>query len=183
MDSDSVITLVATIIGAALGFGLTRLEQWVQTKPLRRNAGMRLATDLRRWSDGALNALEEARIYRDSLGAAGSTSLALPVFGYESCLDQIALVDRDIATLAFELLHKRDQAVMYIGCALDHGDDDDGYQEFQRRTAKLIIEVNEVYRLVAASVGWPHILLKQDEKERLIWQAAPLPSEVERSSP
>lgn len=174
-ESQNVVTLVATILGALLGFGLTRAEQWVQQKPLSRNATMRLATDLRRWSNDVLWQLDENRIYLDSAGAAGSCDLRLPPFGFETALDQIALLKTVIATQTFELLHRRDEVVIEIKAIHNYADDDESWPKVQSLVASLVLSAIDIYQRVSREVGWPELFLTPDELERLKWKAASLP--------
>lgn len=174
-ESQNVVTLMATILGALLGFGLTRAEQWFQQKPLSRNATMRLATDLRRWSNDVLWQLDENRIYVDSAGAAGSRDLNLPHFGFETALDQIALIKAVTATRTFELLHRRDEVTIEIKAIQNYGDDEESWPKIQSLIASLVLSAIDIYQRASREVGWPERFLTPDELERLNWKAVPLP--------
>src|SRR6266498_4016019 len=160
-------TIAGTIVGAILGFGANLFIQWRQHSRQRQIARMQIASNLRHWMSAAASAVGDTAKWLGSDGLGGREHIRLPKFRFEQSLDQVSLLDRQIALDIFNLIHAKDDANDEINLADQYDGHDDALHLFCGRSAELYLLTMPIYKKLARQVGWREATPSEDEREMM----------------
>ncbi len=146
--------ILGTILGALIVSTVNYLTHLRQRRQQRQMARMRVATDLRHWMNGVVERLSQARIWMESGGHDGTAHCGSPSFRFERSLEQVSLLDHETATKVFSLLHEKNGANADIKGATAYLDEDEILDEFRGSSARLCLDVLQIYNRIAERLKW-----------------------------
>jgi hypothetical protein len=146
--------MFGAILGALLGFFGSFLIWRLERRRQRRIAKMLIAINVRHWMTRTLWQMKDLQTFVDSDGAGGDISLQIKDFRFEQSLEQVALVEDEMAVKIFKLIHKKDDANAEVEAAKAYADDEDAIRTFRGVSGRVWGRALAIYDIVSAQVGW-----------------------------
>jgi hypothetical protein len=156
--------LLSAILGAGLAFfgsfwiwHLERLRQ-------RRIAKMQIAINVRHWMTRTLYQMRDLQTFVGSEGAGGNLSLQLPDFRFERSLEQVALVEDQMAVKIFKLIREKDNSNAEVESAIEYADQEDAIDKFRGLSGRVWVRALGIYDAVSEQVGWSDRAFSDEDK-------------------
>lgn len=162
--SDAVIALSSALVGAMFGCFGSYLIWSLERRRQRRIAKMQVVINLRRWLQRTLYRMSDVVTWAGSDGAGGALHKTLPTFRFEKSLEQVALLEHQMASEIFELIHEKDNANTEVEAEIEYGDDEDAVDLWRGRCGKVWLDALEIYDLVSTQIGWAERAFSDENK-------------------
>jgi hypothetical protein len=162
--SDAVIALLSAVTGAVLGCFGSYWIWWLERRRQRRIARMQVVINLRRWLQRTLYRMSDVQTYIGSSGAGGTLHTTLSSFRFEKSLEQVALLEYQMAAEIFALIHEKDNANTAVEAEIEYGDDDDAIDLWRGRCGRVWLKALEIYDWVSAQIGWSEGTFSDENK-------------------
>lgn len=162
--SDAVIALSSAIVGALFGCFGSYWIWWMERRRQRHIARMQVVINLRRWLQRTLYRMSDVVTWVGSDGAGGALHTKLPNFRFEKSLEQVALLEHQMAAEIFELIHEKDNVNTAVEAEIEYGDDDDAVDLWRGRCGQVWLNAFEIYDLVSAQIGWSERAFSDENK-------------------
>jgi hypothetical protein len=162
--SDAVIALLSAVIGAVHGCFGSYWIWWLERRRQRRIARMQVVINLRRWLQRTLYRMSDVQTWVGSDGAGGTLHTTLPSFRFEKSLEQVALLEHQMAAEIFELIHEKDNANTAVEAENEYGDDEDAVDLWRGRCGQVWLEALGIYDRVSDQIDWSERAFSDETK-------------------
>jgi hypothetical protein len=168
--SDAVIALSSAIVGALFGFFGSYWIWWLERRRQRRIAKMQIVINLRRWLQRTLYRMNDVQTWVGSHRAGGTVHTTLQNFRFEKSLEQVALLERQMAEEIFALIHKKDNANSAVEAEIEdcyNDDDDDPIDLWRGRCGQVWLETFGIYDRMSAQIKWSERAFSDENKKMM----------------
>jgi hypothetical protein len=111
--------------------------------------------NLRRWISEMTWLIDQTKLYDDSNGNETSPHTAIPDFHFETSLECVSALEDSAALQLLALIHAKDTENTSIRRSLELSViEDDDFDLFRGRSAKLFLDAEALYKYMSLQVGW-----------------------------
>jgi hypothetical protein len=125
---------------------------------------MQVVINLRRWLQRTLYRMSDVQTWVGSDGAGGAPHATLPNFRFEKSLEQVALLEHQMAEEIFELIHEKDNANTAVEAENEYGDDEDAVDLWRGRCGQVWLEALGIYDRVSDQIDWSERAFSDETK-------------------